>query len=69
MLKFSSTGRAGKWCSQEALFSGNVLVESVDGLKPLSQAHIVDSQGIHKCGFFITRGCSLHACPQHASLQ
>ena len=36
-------------CMQEALFQVNVLVESVDGLQPLSQAHIVDSQGIHKC--------------------
>ena len=32
------------------MFQGNVMVESVDGLQPLSQAHIVDSQGIHKCG-------------------
>jgi hypothetical protein len=33
----------------EALFQSNVMVESVDGRQPLSQAQIVDSQGIHKC--------------------
>ena len=32
----------------EALFQSNVMVESVDGRQPLSQAQIVDSQGIHK---------------------